>query len=168
LASPKRNYEKEEKVKNIGRVFPIIVICCVVTSSICFTAITAEAADKDPKPKNDEHCWDISNPECQSESCVRLILYVMKIGDGHHLCTGVFIVTEGIDYQGSVFGNAEYLAGEFHMTLSLAGIRNGVIGIDMMKARLDPDTLDGTFEYIGVYADAVEISSGTLVYTSCE
>ncbi len=53
------------------------------------------------------------------------------------------------------------------MTLSLAGIRNDAIGIDMQKAILDPATLDGTFEYIGVYFDAVELSEGTLTYTTC-
>jgi hypothetical protein len=119
-----------------------------------------------PDFENDEHCWDVSNPDLGTSA--RLILHVMKLGDGHHLCTGVVIVTDPISYQTSVFGNAEYLAGEFHMTLSLAGTRNGVIGIDMTKARLDADTLDGTFEHIGVYDGAVEISSGTLVYTSCE
>jgi len=158
--------KKEEKVKNLKRFFPNIIVCCVVTSSIFVTPIMVNAADKDPKPKSAEHCWNFSNPDLETSG--KLQLGVTDIGDGHRLCSGVVTVVDPISFQGSTYGNIEYLAGEFHMTLSAAGIRNGVIGIDMMKARLDPTSLDGTFESIGVYFDAVEISSGTLTYTDCQ
>jgi|LGVE01.1.fsa_nt_gb hypothetical protein len=54
------------------------------------------------------------------------------------------------------------------ISLSFPGIRNGHLGIDMHSIRLDPNTLNGTAECIGVYFDAVELSEGTLTYTTCQ
>ena len=69
--------------------------------------------------------------------------------------------------QFPTFGNVEILDGKIYMTLSLAGIRNDTIGNDMIKAKLDPVNLNGTFESIGVYIDAVELSEGTLTRIAC-
>ena len=95
-------------------------------------------------------------------------LGMTHIGGGHYLCSGVFTVTDPIFKQFPAYGNTELVGIEIYVTLSLAGTRNNVIGIDIIKARLAPTNLNGTFETTGVYPDAVEHSEGTLTYTACE
>jgi hypothetical protein len=153
-------------------------LCSIAVSSICFisfingvTIKEAKARDidadyfKDLTSKADK-CWNFSNPILGISGKTQLRF--SNIGGNHYLCSGVSTVTDPLFMQFPVYGNAEFLEGEIYVTLSLAGVRNGVIGMDMQKARLDPATLNGTFEYIGVYADAVEISDGTLTRVPCD
>jgi len=118
-----------------------------------------------------DYCWNFSNPILGISGTVRLRF--THIGGGHYLCSGLTTVTNP-SLQLPVYGNAEIVEGNIYVTLSLAGIRNGVIGIDMQKAILNPTTLNGTFDYFGIYSGAVagsavtEVSNGTLTYTTCE
>ncbi len=145
----------------------VMVSFCIIAFLNGVTPIKADAADYGWKlQKRGDYCWNFSNPilEISGTAQVRFA----PIGGGHYLCSGVMTVTNPALGGFPAYGNAEIVGGEVYITLSLAGIRNGVIGIDMLKARLDPTTLNGTFEYIGVYFDAVEISEGTLTYTTCQ
>jgi hypothetical protein len=134
---------------------------CVIGFLNGVTPIEADAGDY-----LGDYCWNFSNPTLGTSGTARL--GVTHIGGGHYLCSGVFTVTYPIFMQFPTYGNAEIVGGEIYVTLSTAGIRNGVIGIDMSKARLDPTTLNGTSESIGVYFDAVELSEGTLTHTTCQ
>ncbi len=111
-----------------------------------------------------DFCWNFSSPK--ASGVVRL--GITHIGGGHFLCSGVFTVTKPGSMQFPTYGNAEIVGGQIYITLSSAGIRNGVIGNDMQKAILDPATLNGTVQLVGVYFDAVEIGNGTLTYATCQ
>ena len=113
-----------------------------------------------------DYCWNFSNQTFGGSGTLKL--GVVHLGGGHYLCSGLITVTDPIFMQFPAYGNAEVVGGEIYMTLSLAGIRNDVMGIDMMKARLNPINLSGPFEYIGVYVDDVEHSVGTVTYTACQ
>jgi len=140
----------------------------IVMASFCvigfLNGVTPIEADADDYLG--DYCWNFSNPTRGTSGTTRL--GVTHIGGGHYLLSGVSTLTYPILMQFPVFGNAEIVGGEIIVTTILAGIRNGVIGIDMGKARLDPTTLNGTFESIGVYFDAVELSEGTLMHTTCQ
>ena len=112
-----------------------------------------------------DFCWNFTNQTLGVSG--RVQLGVTYIGGGHYLCSGVTTVLPSL-MQFPVHGNVEFLKGEIYMTLSLAGIRNGVMGIDMMKAKVSPPNLNGTFESVGVYVDAVEHSEGTFTFTVCQ
>jgi len=139
----------------------VMVNFCVIGLLYGVTPIKADAGDY-----LGDYCWNFSNPTLGTTGTLQL--GVTHIGGGHYLCSGVFTVTDPIFKQFPAYGNVEFLAGKIYVTLSLAGIRNDVIGIDMIKAILEPTNLNGTFESIGVYSDAVELSEGTLTYTTCQ
>ena len=139
----------------LGSFFLIVVL-------IYFAPIKANIGRVRALEKRGDYCWNFSNPVLEISGTFQL--HFTNIGNDHYLCSGIMYV-DGYEMQLPAYGNAEIIGGEIYLTLSLAGVRNGVIGIDMQKAILDIATLDGTFEYIGVYYDAVEISSGTLTYT---
>jgi hypothetical protein len=142
--------------------FSIVMVgFCAIGLLYGVTPIKADAGDY-----LGDYCWNYSNPTRGVVGTLQL--GITNIGGGHCLCSGVFTVTDPISKQFPVYGNAELVGGEICVTFSLAGIRNDVIGIDMIKARLDPTNLNGTFESIGVYSDAVELSEGTLTYTTCQ
>ena len=110
-------------------------------------------------------CWSFSNPTQGTSGTIRL--GISHIGGGHYLTSGVASVTTPIVVQVPVHGNVEIIGGEIVSTLTAPGSRNGVIGNDMQKIKLNSSTLNGSFESIGVYSDAVEISNGTLTHTPC-
>jgi len=118
------------------------------------------------------YCWNFSNPILGISGKVQLRF--ANIGGSSYLVSGMSTVTYPVTMQFPVYGNVELVGGNMYLTLTLAGIRNGVIGIDMQKAQLDPITLNGTFEQIGVYSGAVvgsavtEISGGTFTHTTCQ
>jgi hypothetical protein len=154
--------------------------CLIVMVSFCvigfLNGVTPIRADAAPHGKifreGVGYCWNFSNRILEISGKIQLRF--ANIGDSSYLCSGMSTVTYPVIMQFPVYGNAELVGGEIYLTLSLAGIRNGVIGIDMQKAILDPTTLNGTFEYIGVYSSgvgesaAVEISEGTLTRTTCQ
>ncbi len=92
------------------------------------------------------------------------------------MCSGIFDVTSPIVMKFPTFGNAEFVDGYIYLTLSVAGIRNGVMGNDMYKVVLTPSDLNGTVEGIGVYkveipasrqAAIVELTTGTVSHKTC-
>jgi len=113
-----------------------------------------------------DHCWNFSDQILGISGTLQLGL--THIGGGHFLCSGVSTVTDPIFLQFPVYGNAEVVGGEIFLTISSAGMRNDVMGIDMSKVRLNATTLNGRFESIGVYVDAVEHSVGIATYTACQ
>jgi hypothetical protein len=144
------------------KLLSVVMISFLVIGSLNgVTAIKADAGEY-----LGDYCWNYSNPTLGALGTLQL--GVTHIGGSHCLCSGVFTVTDPISKQFPAYGNAELVGGEIYVTLSLAGIRNDVIGIDMIKAKLVPTNLNGTFEHIGVYPDAVELSEGTLTYTTCQ
>jgi hypothetical protein len=66
----------------------------------------------------------------------------------------------------------EFVDDELRCTLSIQGKRfeneNYTVGIDMLTVTIDPNTLDGTSEGIGVYLGAIEYSHGTFTYINSE
>ena len=155
----------------------VIVSFCVIGLLIGVTPIKADAGGKKSIMRGD-FCWEFiwDNPD---DGEMTLQLGVTHIGGGHHLCSGSFNITKApaglpdlVDRQFTTYGNMEIVDGETVLTLSIAGVRieGGIenIGIDMMKAILDPDYLNGTFEWIGVYEVDVELSDGTLTSTTCQ
>ena len=113
-----------------------------------------------------DFCWEFFRKTPEVSGTLQLGVY--HIGGGHFICSGLFKVTAPISIERPVYGNAEYVGEEIFLTLSLAGVRNGVIGSDTMRANLNPENLSGPFEYIGIYFDAVEISEGSLTYINCK
>jgi hypothetical protein len=151
----------------------VIVSFCVIGLIIGVTPIKADAGDGGKKSiRRGDFCWDFTSTLGNSGT---LQLGVTHIGDDHNLCSGFFTVTSEGGIIFPAYGNLEIVGEDVYLTLSLAGVRNGVIGIDMIKATLDSD-LDGSFESIGVYSvdgntgssAVVELSSGTLTSTTCE
>ncbi|MBI4775832.1 MAG: hypothetical protein HY788_16950 [Deltaproteobacteria bacterium] len=138
----------------------IPVSFCVISLLCVFTPIPALAGEY-----IGDFCWAFSHLALDISGVIKL--GISHMGGDHYTCSGVITVTNPTFMQFPAYGNAELLAGKIYITLSLAGIRNGVIGIDMIKATLNPD-LSGTFESIGVYADAVELSEGGLTSTTCQ
>mgnify|MGYP001820676540 CR=1 FL=1 len=134
----------------------VVISLFVISLFFGFTPTKADAGD---------FCWDFSNSTFDTSGTFKL--GVIPIGGSHFLCSGVLSVTDPIVMQFPAFGNVEILDGKIYMTLSLAGTRNDTIGNDMIKATLDPVNLNGTFESIGVYIDAVELSEGTLTHIAC-
>ena len=141
----------------------VIVSFCVIGLLIGVTPIKADAGK--PLFGRGDYCWNYYNYDFNTSGTLQL--GVTNIGGDHNLCSGLFTVTgEGIF---PAYGNLEIVGDDIYLTLSLAGVRDGEIGIDKMKAILDSD-LVGTFESFGVYSNSdapvVELSSGTL--TPCE
>lgn len=78
-------------------------------------------------------------------------LHFYHLGNNHHLCSGAATVLSHVDFP--VYGNAKIVGGQIYLTYSGAGIRNGIIGHDLTKAILNPDTMGGTVTAIEVYWD---------------
>lgn len=120
--------------------------------------------------KRNDYCWSFSNPTFEVSGTLQLRF--TNIGGGHHLCSGLMTVTESennsIFGQFPAYGNAEIVGEEIYITLSVAGIRDEVMGINMFKIILNPTTLSGTGEDFGVFIDAVEFSEFTLTHTTCQ
>ena len=142
--------------------FSIVMVCfCVIGSLNGVTAIKADAGDY-----LGDYCWNVSNTPL--EWSWKLQLGVTHIGSGHCLCSGIITVTDPFYLQIPTHGNMELIGNEIRISLSFPGIRNGHLGIGMHSIKLDPNTLNGTAECIGVYFDAVELDESILTYTACE
>jgi len=119
-----------------------------------------------------EHFWSFSNMVDDTPVSGMLRLGVMKVTDDHYLCSGVFTFTDPMPLEFTTFGNMERLDKEVRATLCLQGIRcvDGycTVGIDMMTVTMDPNTLSGPSEGIGVYHGATERSAGEVVYLGRE
>jgi len=148
----------------------VIVSFCVIGLLIGVTPIKADAGGKKSIMRGDI-CLDFENLDLDISGTLQL--GVTHISGGHHLCSGLFIVNE-VDDTFTAYGNLEIVEEVIYLTLSVAGVRDGIIGIDMIKAILDSG-LYGTFESIGVYSATgstgapavVELSIGTLDRIPC-
>ncbi|MFO8084264.1 MAG: hypothetical protein R6U27_08105 [Desulfobacterales bacterium] len=133
---------------------------------IFFSFINAYAADY-----IGDACWNFKRTDNTSGI---IKIGISHIGGAHFLCSGVITVTEPINFQAPTFGNIELINDEIHLTLSLTGLRNNQIeveniniGIDMIKAILNPNNLNGEYQSVGTYSGAFENSGGTLQFISC-
>ena len=142
-----------KKLKRLG----VIVATCALLLGI----IPTQAAAGD---YIGDFCWRYADDR-GGTGIVKLGLSHM--GGGHFLCSGVTSAGDPVVYQTPIHGNVEVVGGEIQLNLILAGIRNGAMGIQMVKGRLNPSTLSGTSESTGVYADKVESATGTFSFTSC-
>jgi hypothetical protein len=119
-----------------------------------------------------EHFWSFSNTVDDTRVSGMLRLGVMKVTDDHYLCSGVFTFTDPMPFEFTTFGNMERLETEVRVTLCVQGIRcvdgSCTVGIDMMTITMDPNTLSGPSEGIGVYHGATEHSVGEVVYLGRE
>ena len=149
----------------------ILIGICVIGLANIQPTIHAEI-DGDPDFLSGEHCWNFSITTDGTPVSGTLRLGVMNIGQDHHLCSGIMTVTEPFSYQFTTFGNMEYVNDELRCTLSLQGKRfeneSYTVGNDMLTITIDPNTLDGTSEGIGVYPGGVEYSLGTFTYINSE
>lgn len=159
-------------MKAYRTIVSVICFSCIsygVTPAIASSDENESSGDEGNKilfKKGVDYCWNFENYTLPAEGKYRVAF--SHLGNSHYLMSGVATVTSPIQKKFPVFGNAEMVDGEIIMTISLAGIRNGVIGNDMKKVRFNPSTLNGPFESIGVYYDAVEISEGDFWHTGCQ
>jgi len=112
-----------------------------------------------------DYCWKYNDTTNDSSGLIKL--GIDHIGGNHFICSGVIYVQNPISLKIPTSGNIEFIDNSILCTLSLNGIRNGKIGIQMIKIELDPSTLNGNSESFGAYADATESSTGTVIFTNC-
>lgn len=139
----------------------IMTLFFIIWALCCVSPRMADAGDY-----LGDFCWDFAGKIYGSSGTLQL--GVSHIGGGHYLCSGMFTVNDSTSTQFSTFGNAELIGGDIHVTLSFAGIRKNDIGIKMIRAILDSNSLNGSFESYGVYYDSMEISDGILKHISCQ
>lgn len=111
-----------------------------------------------------EFCWNFTNTTQGTSGVLRL--GVDSIGDGHYLCSGKATVNTPVSLVVPVFGNAEVVDGKIVVTLTVPGRRDGNLGSEILTISLD-SKFNGTFESIGIYSDATEVSEGTVTRTTC-
>jgi len=149
----------------------ILVGLCVIGLANIQPPTKAEI-DGDADGLSGEHCWAFSSTTVGTPVVGTLRLGIMNIGQDHYLCSGIVTVTEPISLYFTTFGNMELVDNELRCTLSVQGKRfeneSYTVGIDMLTVTIDPNTLDGTSEGIGVYAGGIEYSQGTFTYINSE
>jgi hypothetical protein len=128
--------------------------------------------DGDADGLSGEHCWTFSSTTDETPVLGTLRLGIMNIGQDNYLCSGIMTVTEPFSLNFTTFGNMEFVNDELRCTLSVQGKRfeneSYTVGIDMLTVTIDPNTLDGTSEGIGVYPGGIEYSQGTFTYIDSE
>jgi len=149
----------------------ILVGLCVIGLANIQLPTNAEK-DGDTDGLSGEHCWTFSSTTDETPVSGTLRLGVMNIGQDHYLCSGIMTVTEPFSVNFTTFGNMELVDNEIRCTLSVQGKRfeneSYTVGIDMLTVTIDPNTLNGTSEGIGIYPDAIELSQGAFTYISSE
>jgi hypothetical protein len=149
----------------------VLVGLCVIGLSNIQPPTNADV-DEDSDALSGEHCWNFSSTTDGTPVLGTLRLGVMNIGQDHYLCSGIMAVTEPISFNFTAFGNMEYVDDELRCTLSAQGTRfeneSYTVGIDMLTITIDPNTLNGTSEGIGVYTGGIEYSRGTFTYINSE
>ena len=159
---------KESKMKFLAGI--LVGLCVIGLANIqppTNTDIDGDAADL-----TGEHCWTFSSTTDGTPVLGTLRLGIMNIGHDHYLCSGIMTVTEPLSVHFTAFGNMEFVDDEIRCTLSVQGKRfengNYTVGIDMLTVTIDPNTLNGTSEGIGIYYDAIEFSRGTFTHIGSE
>ena len=132
------------------------------------TVMKAEAGDY-----IGDYCWNFTITVDGTQVSGRIQLGISHLGGGHYLCSGIIAVTDPVAFQLATHGNVEFIGDKIIITLSVQGRTYDssggyTIGIDMLTIALDPQTLNGTIEGIGVYSDGTELSEGTVSYTTCQ
>jgi hypothetical protein len=149
----------------------ILVGLCVIGLANIQPPTKAEI-NGDADALSGEHCWAFSSTTDETPVSGTLRLGVMNIGHDHYLCSGIMTITEPISFHFTTFGNMEFVDDELRCTLSTQGVRyeneSYTVGIDMLTVTIDPNTLNGTSEGIGVYPGAIEYSRGTFTYINSE
>ena len=113
-----------------------------------------------------EYCWTYETDDNDVKGTIRL--GVNHIGDNHYMCSGVIDVQSPIKMKFPTFGNVEFVDDKVVVTLSLNGIRDGQIGVEMIKLELDPVTFNGKTESFGAYMDANEYVEGKVTFVDCD
>jgi hypothetical protein len=150
----------------------ILVGLCVIGLANIQPPTKAEI-DGDADSLSGEHFWTVSSTTEGTPVLGTLRLGIMNIGKDHYLCSGIMTVTEPLSIHFTTFGNMELVDNELRCTLSVQGKRfdnegNYTVGIDMATVTIDPNTLNGTSEGIGIYSGAIEYSQGTITYIGSE
>lgn len=150
----------------------ILVGLCVIVLANIQPPTNAEI-NSDADGFSGEHCWTFSRTTDGTPVSGTLRLGIMNIGEGHYLCSGILTITEPFSIHFTTFGNMEFVDNEIRCTLSVQGKRfdnegNYTVGIDMVTVTIDPNTLNGTSEGIGIFYDAIELSQGTFTYIASE
>ena len=145
----------------------MLISLCIIALLNVVTAIKADAGEY-----IGNYCWNFTMTVDGLPASGTIQLGVNHIGGGHYLCSGIITVTDPLSLQVAAFGNVELLENEIRVTLSNQGKKfddygNYTVGIDMNTIILDPNTLNGTSEGIGIYYDGIELSEGIVTYTSC-
>ena len=152
------------RIKRFGLL--VAVSFCLFGLLSCMTVMKAEAGDY-----IGEYCWNFTTTVNGTQVLGTVQLGISLLGGGHYLCSGISSVTDPYSLQFATHGNVEIIGNKIIATLSLQGKRYDsvggyTVGIDMYTFTLDPQTLNGTFEGIGVYSDGTEMVSGTVNYSS--
>lgn len=143
-------------MKRVKFGFVLFISCLLVSASTPITAIAGEYIG--------EFCWNFTNTTNGSSGVISL--GVEHIGDGHYLCSGKATVKSPVTLTIPVFGNAEIVDGKIVITLTVPGRRNGNLGSEIVYILLTSG-FNGTLESIGIYSDKIEVSQGTVTYTTC-
>lgn len=120
-----------------------------------------------------EYCWNFTTTIDETQVSGAIQLGISHLGGGHYLCSGTIAITDPVVFQLANHGNVEFIGNKIIITLSAQGrtydsAGGYAIGIDMHTITLDPQTLNGTIEGIGVYPGKTEMSKGTVTYNTCQ
>lgn len=145
----------------------MLISLCIIALLNVVTAIKADAGEY-----IGDYCWNFTMTVDGLPASGTIQLGINHMGGGHYLCSGIITATDPFFLQVTAFGNVEFIENEIRITLSVQGKRfddqgNYTVGNDMDTIILDPYTLNGVLEGIGIYHDAIELSEGTVTYTSC-
>ena len=145
----------------------MLISLCIIALLNVVTAIKADAGEY-----LGDYCWNATMTVDGTPVSWTIQLGINHMGGGHCLCSGIITVTDPFSLQVTAFGNVELLENEIRVTLSYQGKKfddhgNYTVGNDMDTIILDPYTLNGVIEGIGIYDDGAELSEGTVTYTSC-
>ncbi len=155
-----------KKIKSFGLLVAVILFLFDLLS--CINVMEAEAGDY-----IGECCWHFTITTNGSQASGTLQLGISHLGGDHYLCSGIIAVKNPIVFQLPTFGNVEFIGNKIIVTLSDQGRRyenaeQYTIGIDMSTITLDAQTLNGSFEGIGVYSEKTETSTGTVTFSTCQ
>lgn len=157
-------------MRRIMRAISLVAVCfCLFGFIFCVVVMKAEAGDY-----IGEHCWNLTGSS--EDYSGKMKLGISHLGGSHYLCSGIISFTgpsHPLPVKFSTHGNIEIIGNKFIITLSIQGKilydEGGyTVGIDMYTITLDPQTLNGTVEGIGVYTDEIETTKGTVSYTTCQ